>query len=133
MHPASFLWPFPQKPDLKNEDSLNKGYLALPALKRLSLLQIILNANIGGVLEKCFVVRRQIHESENENYYFMQEIEGFTYVFIYNFICKMLYMYLFKARRPNRINNVWIKIQFDFKQLCNPLKSSEAIGKLNFH
>lgn len=84
-------------------------------------------------LEKYFVLRQQIYESENENYHLMQEMEDFIYAFIYNFIYKMLYMYLFKARQPNSINNVWIKIQFDFKQLCNVLKSSNAIEKLNFH
>ena len=86
-----------------------------------------------SVLEKCFVVKQQIYESEDENYHSMQEMKDFIYAFIYNFIYIMLYMNLFKARRPNSINNVWIKIQFDFKQLCNVLKSSNAIGKLNFH
>ena len=63
----------------------------------------------------------------------MQEMEDFLHAFIYNFMYKIFCMYLFKARGPNSINNVWIKIQFDFKQLCNVLKSSEAVGKLNFH
>lgn len=63
----------------------------------------------------------------------MQEMEDFLYEFLYNFMYKILYMYLFKARWPNSINNVWIKIQFDFKQLYNVLKSFKAIRKLNFH
>lgn len=63
----------------------------------------------------------------------MKEVEYFIYAFIYNFMYKVLYMYLFKARRLNSINNVWIKIQFDFHLLCNVLRYSKVIRKLNFH
>lgn len=61
----------------------------------------------------------------------MQEMENFIHAFIHNFMYKIVYMYLFKARSTNSINNIWIKIQFDLKQLCNVLKSSKVIRKLN--
>ena len=40
--------------------------------------------NIVSVLEKCFVVKQQIYESEDENYHSMQEMKDFIYAFIYN-------------------------------------------------